>query len=98
MPLTDAKSTQLEEYLAIEIASYHPEARAPKVLSVDDVARIASHFPYFLHDYRGMEFQSRILTFPAWGKTITARPRPPALPYGNKNDGAQGPTPRSLQE
>jgi hypothetical protein len=71
--LTDEKRTQLEEDLASEIASFCPDAQAPRILTVDDVARIASHFPNFLHDYHGLEFQSRTLTFPAWGKSITAR-------------------------
>jgi hypothetical protein len=34
---------------------------------------MASHFPYLLHDYRGLEFQSRTFTFSAWGKNITDR-------------------------
>jgi hypothetical protein len=71
--LSDEKRTQLEDDLAKEIASFHPNGPAPRVLTVDDVARIASHFPNFLHDYRGLEFQSRTLTFPAWGRSITAR-------------------------
>ena len=71
--LPDEKRTQLEEYLASEIALFCPDAEAPRILTVDDVARIASHFPNFLHDYRGLEFQSKTLTFPAWGKSITAR-------------------------
>lgn len=71
--LTDEKRTQLEEDLAKEIASFYPNGPAPRVLTVDDVARIASHFPNFLQDFHGLEFQSRTLTFPAWGKSITAR-------------------------
>jgi hypothetical protein len=71
--LIDEKRTQLEENIAKQIASFHPNGPAPRVLTVDNIARIASHFPNFLHDYHGLEFQSRTLTFPAWGKTITAR-------------------------
>jgi hypothetical protein len=71
--LPDEKRTQLEEDLASEIALFCPDAQAPRVLTVDDVARIASHFPNFLHDHHGLQFQSRTLTFPAWGKSITSR-------------------------
>ena len=69
----DMRRTKLEKQLARKIATFHKNGPAPRVLTADDAARLASHFPNFLHDYRGLEFQSRTLTFTAWGKSITAR-------------------------
>jgi hypothetical protein len=69
----DVRRTKLENQLAKKIATFHKGGPAPRVLTADDAARLASHFPNFLHDYRGLEFQSRTLTFTAWGKSITAR-------------------------
>jgi hypothetical protein len=71
--LPDRERTQLETALAAAVAEIKPDGPAPVVLTVDIVARIASHFPGFLQEYRGLEFQSRTFTFRAWGKNITAR-------------------------
>jgi hypothetical protein len=71
--MADTKRTSLEEELTKAAIAINPDAPDACVLTVDIVAQMASHFPNFLHEYRGLEFQSRTFTFSAWGKNITAR-------------------------
>ena len=71
--MVDPKRTELEAALTKAVKKINPDAPNACVITVDAVAQMASHFPNFLHEYRGLEFQSRTFTFSAWGKTITAR-------------------------
>jgi hypothetical protein len=71
--MADPKRTSLEEEVSKAARTINPDAPDACVLTVDIVAQMASHFPNLLHEYRGLEFQSRTFTFSAWGKNITAR-------------------------
>jgi hypothetical protein len=73
--IPDDRKTKLEAALLKAVAKINQSAPPPKILTVDDVARVAGRFPNFLHEYHGIEFQSGIYTFNSWSVNAEAQTR-----------------------
>jgi len=67
------RKVELEKYLASAVHSINANAEEPMLLSAGDVARMASHFPWFVQEFRGVEIQRGTYTLEAWGQNAAAR-------------------------
>jgi hypothetical protein len=71
--IPDDRRTEIEGYLVAAVYAISKGAPTPKLLSAADIARMASHFPSFVQEFRGFQVQKGAYTMDAWGANVIAR-------------------------